>query len=166
MANRHVAYAAYFWRHKVAVYRAAWLLGVTRLGLVHDWSKLLPSEWAPYALSFYGPWKYADRPQWLKDAFDRAWLAHIHRNKHHPQHWVLRNDTEGGTFLKIPEPYVREMVADWMGAGMAIKGHGLAEAPAECRKWWDANKHKSGYTMHPTTFALVEQLLTGLEAQR
>lgn len=164
--GKHWRYLRYVWRHKVAVYRAARHLRVPWLGLVHDLSKFHPDEWGPYAASFYGPWSYKDRPPAVVLAFDRAWLAHIHRNRHHPAHWVLRNDTDGVTLLEMPERYVREMVADWLGAGMAIKGHGWDRAPAECRSWWEANKDRSGYAMHPATRALVERLLSLLEDAR
>jgi hypothetical protein len=150
------------------------------LGVLHDLSKLRPDELAPYAVWFYGgphrPWErfsgyekvYHHGAAWglsaegRKAAFDRAWLAHLHRNRHHPQHWLLRQDTDGDVYLEMPEKYAREMVADWLGAGMAIKGHGWDRAPAECREWWAANRDRPGYGMHPRTRALVETLLDRL----
>jgi Family of unknown function (DUF5662) len=156
----HLGYARYVARHKVCVFRAARHLGVPWLGLVHDLSKLRPDEWGAYARWFYArPPEGGAAHAAAKGAFDRAWLAHIHRNKHHPQFWVLRQDEDGVVCLEVPENYVREMVADWMGAGMAVKGHGWDRAPEECRAWWAANKDRSGYAMHPRTRALVERLL-------
>lgn len=158
-AVKHYRYARYVARHKRFVFQASRRLDVPLLGVLHDLSKLRPDEWRPYAESFYGPWPYAERPAAVKRAFDVAWLAHIHRNRHHPAHWVLRNDTDGVALLKMPERYVREMVADWVGAGMAIKGHGWDRAGEATRGWWAANKDRSGYAMHPDTLALVERLL-------
>ena len=176
----HWRYARYVWRHKVFVFRACRRLGVPWLGVLHDLSKLRPDEWNPYVAHFYGgphrPWThtsgyektYFPRLAWassaegVQEAFDLAWLAHIHRNRHHPQYWVLRQDTDGVACLPMPERYIREMVADWLGAGMAIKGHGWDRAPAECRAWWAANKARSGYALHPATRRRVEQLLEGL----
>ncbi len=57
--------------------------------------------------------------------------------------------------LKMPDVYVREMVADWCGAGMAITGK------VETRKWYEANKDKM--ILHPRTREYVEQLLKELD---
>jgi hypothetical protein len=36
----------------------------------------------------------------------------------------------------MPDKYIREMVADWMGAGKAITGKW------EVRDWYEKNKHR------------------------
>jgi len=81
----------YLWqvlRHKWFVFLEACRLGIPWLGLIHDWSKLRSSEFAPYAQHFYG-----SQPEKKDDpAFDIAWLQHQKRNKHHWQYWVLMND--------------------------------------------------------------------------
>ncbi len=54
------------------------------------------------------------------EAYDRAWLHHLHNNPHHWQYWVMPpefnpdGDHDNGC-LKMPEEYVLEMIADWMG---------------------------------------------------
>lgn len=164
MLRTHRRYLGYVVRHKLYVFRACRRLGVPWwLGALHDLSKFRPDEWGPYARHFYsidhpGDAELARR----RRAFDEAWLRHIHRNRHHPQHWILRTDEDGIALLKMPERYAREMVADWAGAGMAIHGHGWDRAGEECRRWWAANKDRSGYAMHPDTLALVERLLLTL----
>jgi Family of unknown function (DUF5662) len=112
----HFEYAAYVARHKWFVLLAGLKTGapIWRL-LIHDWSKLTPAEWSPYVRNFY-----TDRKD--QAAFDRAWLHHQHRNPHHWQHWLLREDDGDTKALPMPESLVREMVADWMGAGRAITG--------------------------------------------
>lgn len=55
-------------------------------------------------------------------AFDRAWLHHQHANPHHWQHWLLRMDSGDELVLPMPEHFLREMVADWAGAGRALTG--------------------------------------------
>jgi hypothetical protein len=95
--GRHWKYLRYVLVHKWYVFRAGCTLGIPWLALLHDNSKFLPDEWGPYASHFYEPdgskktrkaadGFYDDEPDDL--AFDRAWLSHIRRNKHHPQHWV------------------------------------------------------------------------------
>jgi hypothetical protein len=160
-------YFRYVVKHKWYVFQACRKLGVPWLGVLHDLSKLWPDEFVPYARYFYGrppggsPARDAIRER-MQGNFDRAWLLHIHRNKHHPQFWVLRNDTDGVVFLEMPEKYVREMVADWIGAGMAIHGYGWEDAPEKTRSWWSFNNDKSGYRMHDRTRALINHLIRNL----
>lgn len=54
--------------------------------------------------------------------FDQAWNRHQKRNKHHWQYWVLIYDDGSIHPLPMPDRYIREMVADWVGAGRAITG--------------------------------------------
>jgi hypothetical protein len=126
MVTRHFKYLLYVLRHKYFVFVEGRKLGVSTWTLIiHDWQKFTLAEWGPYVLSFYGPWKYKERPQWLVEAFDRAWLHHIHYGPHHWQYWLLIMDTavEGDPkVLRMPDRYVREMLAAWRGAGRAITG--------------------------------------------
>ena len=52
----------------------------------------------------------------------------------------------------MPEHFVREMVADWIGAGRA-QGHGDDIVP-----WYRRNAHIM--VLHPQTSLLVEHLLS------
>jgi len=112
-------------RHKWFVFVECYKLGVPWLGLVHDLSKFLPSEFVPYAHYFYGPYPRDDeyKPEWVVDAFNYAWLHHQHRNKHHWQRWLLTMDSARGSDkivpLTMPERFRKEMLADWRGAGRA-----------------------------------------------
>lgn len=155
--RKHWLYLKYVVRHKWFVFVAGVKIGAPLLRLiVHDWTKFLPAEWVPYALSFYGPWKYSERPGWLVERFDIAWIHHQHHNPHHWQHWVLREDSGLVKTLPMPRGLVREMVADWMGAGRAITGKwGAAE-------WYLANAPKM--LLHYETQMLVEMLL-GVKAK-
>ena len=128
-----------------------WRLGIPLQGLTHDLSKFLPSEWFPYVESFYGG-HGKDRPQWVKDAFDVAWMAHIHKNPHHWQHHILVYDNDGTTILKMPNRYMREMLADWRGAGRAITGE-------DNTKEWYRGKRQKTILLHPETRAWIEEEL-------
>ncbi len=141
----HLKYAKYVARHKwfVLVAGRRTKAPLWRL-LIHDWSKLAPAEWGPYVAKFYGP--LSD-----KEAFDAAWLHHQHRNAHHWQHHVLRRDDGTVEALEMPLPLVREMVADWMGAGRAITGRW------EVGPWYAAHCRKM--RLHPSTVREVERLL-------
>lgn len=129
--NKHWNNLKYLTRHKWFVFQAGLRTGAPIPALIiHDWSKLLPSEWFPYANYFFS--KRAETAYFHDPGsnveFDTAWLKHIHRNPHHWQYWILQNDEDGLRVLDMPLRYVKEMVADWMGAGKAQTGQwGVSE---------------------------------------
>ena len=142
----HAQYASYVARHKWFVFVAGLRVRAPlwRL-LIHDWSKLTPAEWGPYVRTFYA--KERARP----GEFDAAWLHHQHRNPHHWQHWLLQEDDGDLKTLRMPDGLVREMVADWMGAGRAITGCW------DVASWYAKNAHK--IKLHPEVRAMVEELI-------
>ena len=125
-------YLKYVLTHKWHVARFCFKYGLYWRGVKHDWSKFLPSEWRPYAHYFYGDVdkeypsesKYVrtELKDWRKIQFDRAWLKHQHRNDHHWQHHVLREDSGATKALEMTYDQKCEMIADWCGAGIAITG--------------------------------------------
>lgn len=133
LMNKYLKYLNYVLRHKWFVLKAGLELKVNLWQLlIHDLSKFLPDEFIPYARYFNG-----DYPDWhevkyqnytgptkqsVAREFDKAWLKHQHRNPHHWQHWVLREDSGAIKLLPMPDRYRREMLADWIGAGLAITG--------------------------------------------
>lgn len=136
MIKRHWSYLKYIIRHKWFVWKASrfycphlrWQI------LVHDLSKFRPQEWIPYARTFY---KSDGSGQYVPDEkFNQAWLKHIHRNPHHWQYWVLREDSGDVIALDMPKKYIEEMVADWAGAGRAITGRW------EIKEWYEKNRRK------------------------
>ena len=155
------AHLRYFWyivRHKWFVFIECCKLGIPWLGIVHDWSKFLPSEWIPYVNHFYGEGKsredageYYDAANTGSDTFDYAWLYHQHRNKHHWQYWMLPQDDDEDKLLQMPDKYRREMLADWRGAGRAITG--IDNTPR-----WYLN-HKDKMQLHSDTRAWIERQL-------
>lgn len=170
LLKKHLKYLSYVVRHKWFVFLAACRLGIPFCGLIHDLSKFLPSEWWPYCRYFYGgPHKpFADFSSGLKYEFDcwsisqegiehtfnYAWLFHQHRNHHHWQYWVLREDSGKTITIPIPKKYVLEMIADWIGAGRAITGK------YEVKEWYASNADKM--QLHLVTRYQVEKLLSNL----
>lgn len=155
-------------RHKAAVFRAGRLLKVPLwLLVVHDWSKFLPSELISYARYFYGNYQsLAEMGVWAREHgirskedverdFDVAWLHHQHRNKHHWQRWLLTLDSarSDGRLLALPMPekYVREMLADWMGASYAYTKQWVMS------NWLAQNGPK--LQLHEATVQLVHGIL-------
>jgi hypothetical protein len=152
-------YFRYVLRHKWYVFIEACKLGVPWRGFVHDLSKFLPSEFAPYANFFYGKktvFKGRDESGYYKpvntgdDKFDYAWLLHQKRNKHHWQWWLLPTDEEGNKVFDMPVQYRKEMLADWRGAGKAL-------GTPDVLKWYVKNRDKM--VLHPETRKWVEDEL-------
>jgi hypothetical protein len=147
---KHLKYLRYVVRHKWFVGKACFRRGLILQGVCHDWSKFLPSEWAAYAQYFYGG-NGKNHPPTEQASFDQAWLFHQHRNPHHWQYWVLREDSGATKILEMPRACVLEMLADWEGAGLAITGK------REFRAWY--LKNQGQIWLHPKTKELVESLL-------
>ena len=163
----YIKYLKYVIRHKWFVMLACFKQKQYWRGLVHDNSKFLPSEFIPYARYFYGSYKsrkdanmYEKTYYWnsmiykedVKKAFDVAWLKHIHRNKHHWQYWVLREDEGKKKVMQMPLKYSIEMLCDWKGAGKAISGKD------DTREWY--KKNKDNMILHNDTRNLVDILLS------
>lgn len=105
--------------HITSVREAGERIGVDRRQLrEHDMSKTNLEELPHYVRQFHG-----DKGD--PDGFARAWLNHIHCNPHHWQHWIFpdgytpKGSTVDGGIVAMPDIYVKEMVADWMGASLA-----------------------------------------------
>lgn len=160
----HLRYLLYLIKHKWFVFLAGRKLGVSTWQLlIHDWSKFTPAEWGPYVRRFYGGGGNDEE-------FRAAWLHHIWKNPHHWEHWCSWAQTQieraEGTSLKdletflgyeptggvwaspIPKTYIREMLADWAGAGRAITGKW------DVRTWFDENEDKM--ILHPDTRQILE----------
>lgn len=120
-------YMSYLLRHKYYVFIECVKFGIPWLGVIHDWSKFLPSEFIPYMNYFYGDKskEIRDKDGYYKphntgdNSFEFAWLLHQKRNKHHWQFWVLTQDTDPTIIFEMPMKYRKEMLADWKGAGKA-----------------------------------------------
>jgi len=105
-------------------------MGIIWRGIKHDMSKLLPSEFIPYARYFYGDGEDAN----TENAFDYAWLLHQKRNRHHWQWWLFPLDDGGTKVFEMPLDDIREMISDWIGAGIAIAGR------SDPLPWYEINK--------------------------
>lgn len=163
----HLKYLRYLLRHKWYVLVAGLKTGapIWRL-IIHDWSKFLPSEWQAYVDYFYRDNSYegnlgiqqfglaelAPYGFYAQDRFNIAWNLHQKRNPHHWQFWLLTQDCGDQFPVPIPEHFIREMVADWAGAGRAITGKW------EVCKWYAEHKHEM--TIRIEVRVRVEELLT------
>lgn len=189
--KKHLLYLRYVLRHKWFVFQECLKLGVPLwIAIIHDWDKFLPFEFLSYAEYFYGDWRtrkksygeftYGDgvTEESANFNFNKAWMHHQHRNKHHWQYWlkiqhlpiqrtmymvedsgkVFRVGNTGykeidGMFpiaSNMNNVSIREMVADWRGAGKALNN-------PDTVKWYQENKNKM--ILHDSTRKEVERLL-------
>lgn len=110
--NKYYKYIKDLLNHKYWVYKAGRKMKVPFLRCIfHDMSKLSPTEFMGYAnYNFKG-----DNTEKNTLNFETAWLHHQRVNKHHWNYWVSVSSTNKIYPVEMPETYIREMIADWMG---------------------------------------------------
>lgn len=126
-----------------------------QIGMAHDESKTQPDEYEAYDAYFYG----GNRSFAVTQAFNKAWLLHIHRNPHHWQHWILINDepNEGEILIEMPYNYILEMICDWWAFSWA-KGD-----LTEIFKWY--GEHKDYIKLNKKSHATVEHILEQIKSK-
>lgn len=151
------AFATSVCNHVYHVRQAGEWLGVLRPQLEsHDFTKFTLAEFPHYAQQFHG-----DKAD--PNGFAVAWLHHVHHNPHHWQHWCFPDQYElKGSNLEngripMPEHYVLEMVADWMGASQAYTGS------MDMTKWLLINLPK--LQLHSETWKTLNTILIDLGYQ-
>lgn len=159
---RYWNYLKYVLWHKYFVFVAGCRLGIPWLALMHDNSKFGFAEFGPYARFFYesdGSKKQVRTPKgYYKPTdtgdpdFDAAWHHHFRNNKHHWQFWAVPDtQVDGGIkALEMPERYRKEMLADWIGAG-------LAQGAPDTLGWYVENREK--LVLGPQTRVWIEDQL-------
>lgn len=122
--NIYLKYLVRLLKHKYFVFIAGSMIGLPLwLRITHDWTKFLPCEFIPYAKNFCGD--YSRSPVGRENAnneFLKAWLHHENSNKHHWGYWVPRSGKSANEPLEIPDVYLLEMIADFMGASRTYTG--------------------------------------------
>lgn len=156
--NPYLLYFVYLFRHKWFVFQECLKLGVPLWGaLIHDWQKFTLLELKGYADYYMVDYGENGRPKAVKDAYELAWLHHIHHGPHHWEYWIINKTDESeaglGTAMVLPMPdrYRREMLADWRGAGRAMHGKD------ETKEWYLANRNR--ILLHGKTRQWIESQL-------
>ena len=108
---------------------------------LHDLSKFSHIEALPYATHDFSSNKYSPE-------FQRAWVHHKNKNEHHPEFWLNPNRKGKVDPLPMPDIYILEMFADWIGAG---KTYG-----DELETWLPKNFHT--FKFHPETEQKVKKI--------
>lgn len=128
--------------------------------IVHDWTKFSPSELPHYGRQFFGK---ADDPE----GFIGCWVHHQNHNPHHWEYWIPRTGHNrcqppfpDGQPIPMPERYVREMVADWLGAGRAYEGKW---PNVFIWPWLVANRRKM--LLHQNTSEMIDKIVLELQKE-
>ena len=118
----------------------------------HDISKWSNEEYDAYDKYFYGK---QGKTAEVKEAFNFAWLHHIHANPHHWQHWMLQNDEDGLVLLDMPYVFQIEMICDWWA--FSWKENKLDEIFS----WYE--KNREGILLSDKTRKTIESILDTLK---
>ena len=122
--NKYISYLKYIIEHKINVGIECFKMGLYFHAFTHDLSKFLPSEFIPYAKFFYETNR--EKNYNTKDEnninFQKGWLFHQKRNKHHWNYWVSVTRKNEVIPIEMPTKYVKQMIADWNGMARKFGG--------------------------------------------
>ena len=142
--------------HKYWVGLYCFKCGLYWRGLVHDLSKLSPTEFFESIKYYQGDSSPINAAKKDK-GYSLAWMHHRGRNKHHYEYWTDNYD-EGTTCIEMPFIYVVEMFCDYLGAARTYWGKKFTYT-AEY-KWW-LNKSKTA-KMHINTNKFITIVLKSM----
>lgn len=135
----------YLLNHKYYVFKCGIKLNIPIANLIlHDISKFSYIEFINYARTYYD--KNGKSIYEPTDEFYEAWKHHYKNNKHHWEFWIA----DDNTILKIPEVYLREMLADMIAMD-------YNENSLPTKEYYYKNKHK--ILMNNESRLLFESLL-------
>ncbi len=146
-------------RHKWFVLLAGLKVGGIPLWrlLIHDFSAFSFTEAPAYADRAKHDGHIRDRRAWAY-----AWLHHQNHCPHHWEYWTFYWQGDPTFYdgivkngcMEMPEPYIREMIADLMGASRVYTGSW------DMQYWLSDNFRKM--KLHPLTSRLVRKNLEAL----
>jgi hypothetical protein len=141
----------------------------------HDLSKFLPDEFFSYAYWFYGKYgksyyekkgsKYKSgydetiyRCRDAKKAFEKAWVKHQNRNKHHPGNkkwqWILQQIVYSPKYKinsNMPIKYIKQMVCDLRAMSKQFKNDPI--------EWYNKNKPDFALKLSEKSLIDLERIL-------
>lgn len=146
--------------HKILVMTGCFRVGLVSQGILHDLSKLLPTEFLVGAKYYQGV-RSPNNAEREEKGYSSSWLHHKGRNKHHYEYWIDYSLSEtDGSVKPIPMPvnYVVEMFMDRVAASKVYEKENYTDAkPLEYLE-----KMKCPDLMNPKTYRQLRVLLAML----
>ena len=156
-------------RHRWAVRRLCFKVGLYWQGLTHDLSKYSPQEFLP-GCRYYQGFRSPNDQERQETGSSRAWMHHKGRNRHHFEYWIdypRRDDPTQTTdekrrfqAVEMPLKYVAEMFCDRVAASRVYRGEQYQDGDPYA--FFLRGKEKR-LLMHPATSDLIEFLLLKLK---
>ena len=140
--------------HKYWVFKYCLKCGMPIRGLLHDMSKLGPSELIPN-LKYIEPGKSPVNVAKEKDGYSKAWMHHKSHNPHHYEYWMDRFDN-GCYVTRMPFKYMVECLCDYLGANRAYSPKSDKPYSSEF-EWWAKQREIS--VMHPDNIKFLDIIL-------
>jgi uncharacterized protein YbgA (DUF1722 family) len=143
--------------HKWHVYQACAKCGLHWRGIVHDLSKLSPTEFLELG-KYYKEGTSPVNISRAKNGVSKAWLHHMGHNQHHWQYWVdFLPDLNRGVAMPMDDEAIIELICDWVGAGKAYEKEKWTEA--RLMEYWQ--KNNQDFLLHnDTVFKIFGQIIT------
>ena len=156
MKNNILGNLKYLIKHKWFVFLECCKVGIVWQGIIHDWSKIRPSEFFPYAnhdfdaerdeTGYYKPTDTGDKE------FDYARLLHQKRNKHHWQNWVEKR----GNLKKNIMPKIYKRICNY--CKKYYEGYGKKYCGRSC-----AGKATGFKNKHTTNIGRIQSFIAKKE---
>lgn len=145
-------------KHHFLVQDGCFRVGLYWQGLIHDASKLSPTEFWRGAKYFQGTRSPNAAERELK-GYSEAWMHHKGRNKHHYEYWSDLSPVTGRyESVEMPRRYLVEMVMDRRAACMTYQGKNYT--PGSALTYYEKSRER--LLMHPNTQRQLEYILTML----
>lgn len=148
-------------KHRWAVRRGCFRVGLYWQGLTHDLSKYNWQEFRSGVKYYQGTRSPNSREREL-NGYSLAWMHHKGRNKHHFEYWTdLDLKTRRYMPVQMPRKYLTEMVMDRIAACKIY--HGKAYRDGDALEYLQRSMEaRESDLMHPATRRELECLLTML----
>lgn len=148
-------------KHRWAVRRGCFRVGLYWQGLVHDLSKYSPSEFCTGAKYYQGTRSPNSREREIA-GYSTAWMHHKGRNKHHYEYWTdLELKTRKYKPVPMPRKYFIEMVMDRIAACKIYHGKNYRDGDA-LEYLRQSAEGRDSEMMHPQTMRELIFILTML----
>lgn len=148
-------------KHRWAVRRGCFAVGLYRQGLTHDLSKYSWTEFRSGVKYYQGTRSPNSREREVV-GYSTAWMHHKGRNKHHFEYWTdLDLKTRRYAPVPMPRKYFIEMVMDRIAACKIYHGKDYRDGDA-LAYFLGSSESRETSAMHPQTKEELIYVLTML----